>query len=61
MKNILVAIIVILIAITLDFLIAAGATWIVCKCFGLFFTWKAALGVWVIILFIHNFIKNTHK
>ena len=60
MKNVLL-IFVLLATIALDFLTAAGATGIVCKCFGLFFTWKIALGVWVIVLFIHNFIIRTHK
>ena len=61
MKNILVAIIAILIATAIDFLIAAGIVWIVCKCFDFIFTWKIAIGVWIILLFIHNFIKSPHK
>ena len=61
MKNIFIAIIIILAAGAFDFLIAAGTVWIACKCFGFIFTWKIALGVWVILLFVHNFIKGFSK
>lgn len=45
----------------LDFLLTAGAVWLVCFAFGLVFSWKIVLGIWAIIAVLHSiFGKNIH-
>ena len=44
----------IIIGLVISFLITAVLIWILAMCFGFMFTWKLALGVWVIYLIIKN-------
>lgn len=44
----------IIIGLVISFLITAVLIWILAMCFGFMFTWKLALGVWVIYLIIKS-------
>ena len=49
----------IIIGLVISFLITAVLIWILAMCFGFMFTWKLALGVWVIYLIIKSiFTRN---
>lgn len=61
MKKFFLSLIIILGLGALNFSLTAGATWIVCKCFGLAFTWKVAIGVWVILWVVRSLINSTRK
>lgn len=45
----------VIIGLVISFLITALMIWILAMCFGFLFTWKLALGVWVIYLIIRAF------
>lgn len=48
-----------IIGLVISFLITALLIWILAMCFGFMFTWKLALGVWVIYLIIKSiFTRN---
>lgn len=44
----------------ISFLITAGIVYLICFCFSLAFSWKIALGIWVILLLI-NLFTGSHK
>lgn len=49
----------VIIGLVISFLITALLIWILAMCFGFLFTWKLALGVWVIYLIIKSiFTRN---
>ena len=49
----------VIIGLVISFLITALLIWILAMCFGFMFTWKLALGVWVIYLIIKSiFTRN---
>lgn len=58
MKTVLFYIVGILITFGLSFLISAGLIWIVCWAFGLAWSWKLALGLWVVMLLISSAVKS---
>lgn len=45
----------------ISFLVTAGITYLICFCFSLAFSWKIALGIWVILLLINLFIGDHKK
>lgn len=49
MSKLLAAIITLLIVLALDFGLFAGLIYIICWCLGIAFTWKLALGIWLIV------------
>lgn len=52
----------IIIGLVISFLITAVLIWILAMCFGFMFTWKLALGVWVIYLIIKSiFYKKLRR
>lgn len=57
-KTVLFYIAVILITFGLSFLISAGLIWVVCWAFGLAWSWKLALGLWVVMLLISSAVKS---
>lgn len=58
MKNVVLFYVAgILITFGLSFLISAGLIWVVCWAFGFAWSWKLALGLWVIILLVSNAVK----
>lgn len=40
----------------LSFLITSGIILLICFCFGLAFSWKIALGIWLLIFIINVFL-----
>lgn len=48
----------VIIGLVISFLITALLIWILAMCFGFLFTWKLALGVWVIYLIIKRFLQE---
>lgn len=48
----------VIIGLVISFLITAIMIWILAMCFGFLFTWKLALGVWVIYLIIREFLQE---
>lgn len=52
----------VIIGLVISFLITALLIWILAMCFGFLFTWKLALGVWVIYLIIKSiFYKKLRR
>lgn len=52
----------VIIGLVISFLITALLIWILAMCFGFMFTWKLALGVWVIYLIIKSiFYKKLRR
>lgn len=51
----------VIIGLVISFLITAIMIWILAMCFGFLFTWKLALGVWVIYLIIRAFFLQEIK
>jgi len=47
----------ILITFGLSFLISAGLIWVVCWAFGFAWSWKLALGLWVVMLLVSSAVK----
>lgn len=58
---ILLMIIAIIMLLGLDFLLTAGMLYLVCWCFDWVFSWKIAIGVWLIVLFISAMFKTNKK
>lgn len=48
----------VIIGLVISFLITALMIWILAMCFGFLFTWKLALGVWVIYLISRAFLQE---
>lgn len=55
----LVAIILFLALEALSFVVSAGIIKLICLCFGLAFSWKFALGIWLILSLLSAFCKGT--
>lgn len=52
----------VIIGLVISFLITALLIWILAMCFGFLFTWKLALGIWVIYLIIKSiFYKKLRR
>lgn len=43
--------------LAIDFLITAGAIWVICWAFGLSWSWKFAIGVWLVMALISAAVK----
>lgn len=41
----------------MDWLISVGLVWLICLCFGWTFSWGIATGVWLVIILIRGRIK----
>ena len=55
----LLAIVLFLIFEALSFVVSAGIVKLICLCFGLAFSWKLALGIWLILSLLSAFFKST--
>lgn len=60
MKILTLILMVILIALALSasFVLTAGMFYLICLCFGLAFTWKMTLGIWLLLMLISLFISR---
>lgn len=58
MKKALATTLARLIALGLDFLLFAGLLYLICFCFSIAFTWKLALGIWLIVKIIKLYFSN---
>lgn len=45
----------------LSFLFSSGIIWLICWAFNLIFSWKAAFGLWLLLLLISGFFKADVK
>ena len=50
---------IIIVALALSFGVTALIVWGICKCFGFVFTWKLAIGIWLIMALIEACVKPT--
>ena len=57
MSDVLTFILVLICILCLSFLIDAGIIALICLCFGIAFSWKLALGIWLILLLIGGLFK----
>lgn len=48
---------IIIVALALSFGATALIVWGICKCFGFVFTWKLAMGIWLIMTLIEACVK----
>lgn len=55
----IIVILIIVIAIALSLGATALIVWGICKCFGFVFTWKLAIGIWLIMTLIEACVKPT--
>lgn len=51
-------VILIALALSASFALTAGMFYLICLCFGLVFTWKVALGIWLLLILISSFISR---
>ena len=58
MKKALATTLARLIVLGLDFLLFAGLLYLICFCFSIAFTWKLALGIWLIVKIIKLYFSN---
>lgn len=45
----------------LSFFISAGIIWLIAWAFDLIFSWKAVIGVWLILVLVSSFFKSDSK
>lgn len=50
---------IIIVALALSFGVTAFIVWGICKCFDFVFTWKLAVGIWLIMTLIEACVKPT--
>ena len=55
----IIIILIVIIAIALSLGATALIVWGICKCFGFVFTWKLAIGIWLIMTLIEACVKPT--
>lgn len=58
MKKELATTLALLIVLGLNFLLFAGLLYLICFCFSIAFTWKLALGIWLIVEIIKLCFSN---
>ncbi len=59
MKTFIIAVVFILSVLIIQFLLASFVVWIVCWSFDLTFTWKYALGAWVVFMLTKSIFTKT--
>lgn len=57
----MIALLTLLMILGLDFALLSLFVYIICFCFGIVFTWKLALGIWLVIVFIKLCFSKTNK
>ena len=58
MKKELATTLALLIVLGLNFLFFAALIYLICFCFSIAFTWKLALGIWLIVKIIKLYFSN---
>lgn len=59
--KIFVILLVVAIVEAISFAISAGLIWVLSLCFGFTFTWKLALGLWIVFLIVQGIFKPHSK
>ena len=55
----LIALLIFIVAMVVDFLVTSGLVWLVCFAFGLIFSWKVVIGIWAVVILLQAiFGKN---
>lgn len=54
-------ILIVLLALGIDFLVTSGIYWVTCWAFGLTFTWPIALAIWLITIVLCGIFKPAFK
>lgn len=57
--QLLFCIIIIIVGLAISFAIVAGLYWVICWAFSLTFSWKIAIGIWVIVTILRNIFKSS--
>ena len=61
MRKLLIEIGIVAIACVISLLITAGVIKVLSFCFGFIFTWKLALGIWIIVWIVNVLLKYGRK
>ena len=61
MIKLLATILTLLIVLGLDFLLFAALIYLICFCFSIAFTWKLALGIWLVVEIIKLLIPHNKR
>lgn len=61
MSKFLATLLALLIVLGLDFALLSLIIYLICFCFGIVFTWKLALGIWLIIIAIKLCFTKTKQ
>ena len=61
MSKFLATLLALLIVLGLDFALLSLITYLICFCFGIAFTWKLVLGIWLIIITIKLCFTKTKQ
>jgi hypothetical protein len=57
----LVILVLLLTVFGINFLISAGVMWLICLCFGLTFSWRIVLGIWLVLVLLSWFFKSVNN
>ena len=60
-KYYLLAVALFMLLFALGFSIFVGLLKLIAWCFGLVFSWKLAIGIWAILIFINLFVRRNNK
>lgn len=55
----LITLLIVLLALGLDFAVISGIYWVVCWAFGFTFTWPIALAIWLITIVLAGIFKGS--
>lgn len=47
-----------LLILIISFSITSGMIWVVCWAFGLAFSWRLAVGIWVVLIILRSIFKS---
>lgn len=59
LKGFLLLLLIVIVCICTSALITVGIVKLICWCFGLAFSWKIAIGVWLIMCLVTSVFSNT--
>lgn len=57
----LCAVLIIISAVWVEWLVSVGVVWLICLCFGWSFSWSVATGVWLAIMLIRGTVEVNIK
>lgn len=55
----LITLLIVLLALGLDFAFTSGVYWVVCWAFGFTFTWPIAIAIWLITIVLASIFKSS--